>query len=105
MRGIYNDIIGYIKVHMKHEPQRQGTLYNLKLSFRSLRLSQLLICGQLLKKTVPFLPAIAHTSETSTATKFEMARPMRFFDTATLDRWRASQLRLQIQPQTGSRVA
>ena len=32
--------------------------------------------GQLLKKTVPFLPAIAHKSETSTATKFEMARPI-----------------------------
>ena len=30
---------------------------------------------------------------------------MGFFDTATLDRWRASKLRLQIQPQTGSRVA
>ena len=25
---------------------------------------------------VPFLPAIAHESETSTATKFEMARPI-----------------------------
>ena len=32
--------------------------------------------GQLLKKTVPFLPAIAHKSETSTPTKFEMARPI-----------------------------
>ena len=28
--------------------------------------------GQLLKKTVPFSPAIAHKSETSTATKIEM---------------------------------
>ena len=28
--------------------------------------------GQLLSKTVPFLPAIAHKSETSTATKFEL---------------------------------
>ena len=26
MRGIYNDITGYIKVHMKHEPQRQVKL-------------------------------------------------------------------------------
>ena len=34
--------------------------------------------GQLLKKTAPFLPAIGivHKSETSTATKFEMARPI-----------------------------
>ena len=38
MRGIYNDIMGYIKVHMKHEPQRQGTLYNLKLSFTGLQI-------------------------------------------------------------------
>ena len=32
--------------------------------------------SQLLSKTVPSLPAIAHKSETSTATKFEMARPI-----------------------------